>query len=262
MKKEKRISIDQMTLNFPMKPVPKGLTIPDEVIDIIRLLHLSEVFDSPTKGKTGMNGYTSYIRWGLAETGAITALFNLKRHDMGISLVITGKGKKIYEELCRQHDIDIDWKEIIKVVYKKYKGHLTRIDVAFDFINYNFSVNSIHEKLMNKEYVFLNARDQKVPLSRLKFIGMDGVIQTITVGSRRSDAFLRIYDKRSEQIEKKGIEVAIAYSSKDWVRVEGEFKHRQARSLGSEISSLAPGSINSYLASQVIRHWKLIYEDG
>ncbi len=79
----------------------------------------------------------------------------------------------------------------------KKMGHISRLDIATDLINYGFSVNEIIQRLKNEESFFLNTQGNKINANRFKIIGSYSEAQTLYIGSRKSDAFLRIYDKKS-----------------------------------------------------------------
>ena len=69
--------------------------------------------------------------------------------------------------------------------------------MAIDLIDYGYSIDKIYNKLKNEEYLFLNARKQLIPAERIRYIGANNQVFTIYVGSRKSDAFMRLYDKKT-----------------------------------------------------------------
>lgn len=124
-------------------------------------------------------------------------MFNPKRLDMGLLIDLTASGKAMFESLAQLQDIKVDWKRIVEVIYQKFQGHVSIIDVAIDLIDYCYSVDEIYNKLKNEEYLFLNARKQIIPAKRIRYIGANNQVLTIYVGSRNSDVFLRLYDKKA-----------------------------------------------------------------
>lgn len=107
-----------------------------------------------------MAGYTNSINYGASEQGLVTIMFNPKRLDMGLLIDLTASGKVMFESLAQLQDIKVDWKRIVEVIYQKFQGHVSRIDVAIDLIDYGYSVDEIYNKLKNEEYLFLNERKQ------------------------------------------------------------------------------------------------------
>lgn len=268
MKKIAKIGIDQLRINLPILSTRKHIKTKrnkmwDEfdftINDIDQLLSLKKILSKPAKRDTGKNGYNKSLVYGsIAQGGFISIMYNRSRKDMGVLVEITATGKKVYESLCRDKGIIVDWKKIISQVYQEFRGHLSRIDIAIDFINYNYLVSDIWNKLQEEQYLFLNARNQKINSQKIKGINSVEGAQTIYVGSRKSDSYLRIYDKKVEQLKKKGIYYQLANKVNNWTRIEGEFKHRESKRIGSEISTMPMFDLNSYLAEIILRHWKLV----
>ena len=258
-KKYKKVSIDQISFNFPRIEMNGSQENPQELMDISLLFKLNKALGKPVNLKKAYKGYNKAIQWGSKETGIVTISYHEDRIDMGILLEFSAVGKKLYEKQCRLKGIDVNWKKLIEVVYQKFNGHVTRIDIAIDFINFGYSVDKINRKLQTERYIFLNAGNRTIPLERIQFIGEGKESQTLYIGSRRSDSFLRIYNKKIEQLKKKGINYAIAVASDDFLRIEAEIKHRQAHKVGSEISLLTYVNLDSYLVGQILKRWKLVY---
>ncbi len=168
----------------------------------------------------------------------------------------------MYESLNEIHNCKVNWRKIITKIYQEFKGHITRIDIAIDFINYGLSVNNIHVDLCNKKTMLVNKLNAKIKEDRIEYIGSNNEVETIYIGSRRSDAFLRIYNKKKEQSDKNGPYRELANRCDDWIRIEGEFKHRLARQIGAMIYTLNTDCIEPYLANYIMDHWKLVkYDD-
>lgn len=87
---------------------------------------------------------------------------------------------------------------------------ISRIDLAFDIRDTRMNVQTLYEHL-------INGRAKTTAKTYNLIVGNDGGC-TCYVGSRQSEAFLRIYDKGIESGE-----------GGDWVRVELELKASKAR---------------------------------
>lgn len=260
MKKIKHIKIDQIRFNIPIiRGAATNVGEPEEIKAVNRLFHFRKLFGAPVRKPTGKNGYTNSILWGTTEQGGlISVMYNPQRIDMGILVDFTSTGKILYEHLCQVNNIEFNWRKIITKIYQKFQGHTSRIDVAIDFINFGYSVNTIYEKLFFNKYVFLNPVKQKINFKRIQHIGRSTKVNTLYVGSRLSDGFLRIYDKKLEQINNKGVFHSLANQCNDWVRVEGKFKNRECHDMGAMVSTLTTDKIDTYLASYIFKHWKLV----
>lgn len=259
MKQTANIKIDQLRLNIPYEYVNRvecnNGEIPNEAILADKLLHLNWLFHETSAGK-GHNGYTTSYNFG-SDTG-VSVMWNQARKDMGILIEFTASGKALYESLAEMHGLKVDWYQIIKKLYKEYDGHLSRIDIATDLMNYGFSVNDISLRLKDQKSYFLNAQGNKISSNRFKIVGTTNEAQTLYVGSRKSDAFLRIYDKKIEQSRPDGLYRTLARECTDWVRVESEFKHRLAKEIGTLISGLNTDNIYPYLVGCVLERWSLV----
>lgn len=148
--------------------------------------------------------------------------------------------------------------KIIQTIYKDYRGHISRIDIATDLLNYGFSVNEISQRLKNQESFFINKQGNRISSNRFKIVGTTDEAQTLYIGSRKSDAFLRIYDKKIEQNRIDGLYRSLAKECEDWIRIEGEFKHRLAKNIGTYITNLGTNNIYPYLLGCVLERWSLV----
>jgi DNA relaxase NicK len=110
-------------------------------------------------------------------------------------------------------------------------GHLTRLDTALDDRTGVVTVAQVQRALAKGQAV---TRFRE--MTRLHKMGLerktDHQGDTVNVGSRQSQTFLRVYDKALEQ-QSKGHTV-----EGPWVRWELEFKQERAEKCGQELASL------------------------
>ena len=124
--------------------------------------------------------------------------------------------------------------------------------MAIDLIDYGYSIDKIYNKLQNEEYLFLNTHKQLIPTERIRYIGANNQVFIIYVGSRKSDAFFRLYDKKQEQLDNKGLYRSLANNYR--IRVEGEFKYCEAHAIGAMAITLNTNNIYSYLTDCILKH--------
>ncbi len=264
MKKINNISIDQISLMVPIKATTLGnKQIPDEVQAIKHVFKFNRILGKPEKQNHAFNGYTNALRYG-TDAAKILIMWSWKQPWMGVSTVFYGQGKKLYESLSKMNDIKVDWHELIGKICLKFKGHVSRIDVAVDLINYGFSVDAIANKLKQGKYQFINGVTKRaIGLEKIKTIGDSGEIDTIYVNSRQSDSFLRIYNKRKESLSSKSSGYYLmAKNTENFIRIEAEFKHREAHRIGNNIAELTDArKLYSFLANRITQHWILIEND-
>lgn len=114
------------------------------------------------------------------------------------------------------------WKYIFdSLIFKIKHASITRFDFAIDVFNADFTLDDLQKELINRN---VYSPFQKFDYSKGTFFKSKEVdAHIIYLGSRKSDMFLCIYDKKEER-ESIGKEVEF----KSWYRFEFRFKHKQA----------------------------------
>lgn len=199
-------------------------TIKDTKIeDHIRLLGLTKGDFVTLKGGLG---YSQSIRH---ESGVV--IYFDGREDMGTHIKFSGSALRNYEP---------DWFNIFLFV-DYYKGSFTRIDLALDLYQMNFTIEHLYQK--HKEgllsMLWSSVSNMETTDRRGNLTG-----RTLYLGSRESNVFLRFYDKylESKNADYKGVE-----------RLEIEYKKEAADVLGKKIfkraglSNLLTSTLKKYL---------------
>lgn len=135
---------------------------------------------------------------------------NVNRPDMGRHIVYSGSCLNTIAEQYGLGGISI-----LKF-YWSIAAKFTRLDVAVDALNSGFSIGQAYSHLQTG----------KAPTAAKKWQILDGggetTGKTLYIGSRKSEAFARIYDKAAE-----------AKVSGDWIRFEMEYKDSKAEQVAS-----------------------------
>ncbi|MBO5055002.1 MAG: replication initiation factor domain-containing protein [Lachnospiraceae bacterium] len=201
----------------------------------------------------GSYGYKASLRHNIYP---ITILYN-GNDNMGIHVNISGSGISValdayvnsLKEITPWGDYSVEYKEegylISYLCYLNECVKFTRIDLAMDDKGCNyFSVDDV-QKICNdgrcatRFRVFRSERESS--------FGDCVTGNTLYIGKRSSDCFLRVYDKRLEQKTKMGNDVGY-----DWVRWELELKRDRAQSVvehllsGECLGSVAVGVLSNY----------------
>ena len=126
--------------------------------------------------------------------------------------------------------------EVIKIV-KRY-GHFTRFDIAVDDLEGYYTVSEVYD-LLNREMYISSFRKYDYYVSKNVTGGRNG--ETVYMGSRQSNFFLRVYDKQLEQ----GVDFS-------WIRWELEIKHECAdilaeHLLNNPICEVIFGTLNNFV---------------
>ena len=123
-------------------------------------------------------------------------------------------------------------------VFEK-KGHLGRIDVALDDRNGVIDVDRIYASVKAGNCVS-HFRQSRLISGLDVGSGLD-TGQTLCMGSRQSDTYLRIYDKAAEQRAKEKVVEGT------WIRWEMEWKSERADAVGMALSGLDQDSFQKYI---------------
>lgn len=247
LKNELRVCVDWIGFTF------FGLT---DVKDVIEFLgYKDEDFTQLPKGGMGyksilqLNGYTLQILYDGKE-------------NMGIHVNISGSSvtevirsfletKKIDTVFGDAYDIDFNSNGLITFFDEVSKvANFTRIDIAIDDIGTQFfSLDGLRSLLagetIGKKIVSKFRKWQEVCQKRLTG---EKTGHTIYMGSRQSETFLRVYDKRLEQAGKKGTDLGV-----EWTRWELEFKGERANQVANlivkrqEVGAVFIGVLNNYV---------------
>lgn len=125
-------------------------------------------------------------------------------------------------------------------------GKFTRVDLAVDDKGGNYySVDEVRA-LCESDRCATRFKSHRL-VSECKFGSKGKIGNTLYIGSRSSNCYLRVYDKRLEQISKIGEDVGF-----DWIRWEMELKKESAQKAidmllsGSGLGSVAVGILSNY----------------
>ncbi|HEM3634080.1 TPA: replication initiation factor domain-containing protein [Streptococcus suis] len=197
--------------------------------------------------------------------------------NMGIYLKFSGQGLKEYLKMRDERGDPISYIELVQrfVKIKNYFGgeaRVSKVDFAIDFIDEGLNVSHIHKELQQSsiQSVVFDKKSSKLKLrknnSKISTHTVNNEVQTIYVGSRKNKGnslLLRIYDKKIEQLSKRGIYYLQAKSSTDWVRLEASFRQKYANQIGEDILQC---NNNQELAGLIFRRmtdkYQFYHENG
>lgn len=171
----------------------------DVIIDLLGLE--TKLFEKLPKGKLGYKKQLFYNNISVLYDG---------NDDMGTHVILSGQG-------CRFYEAESSLLDLIKLM-KFLKGKITRIDLALD----DHSGELVQFNKILKDITSGNIVSKWKSNTEIIKRDMDGNLQgqTINLGSRKSDTYLRIYNKALEQ-QIEGI----------WNRIELEIKGSNAEQI-------------------------------
>lgn len=136
-----------------------------------------------------------------------------ERQSQGVRVVFDGSALAVGQGAQRWL-----WQDI-----KRFEWRTSRVDVAVDIFDSNISIEQLWRDCI-EEQAYKRRRQSRLILSD------NG--DTINIGSRKSDKYIRIYDKAKEQ-----------HVERDWMRLELEVKYRTAHILPDGYEDLIRRSI-------------------
>lgn len=178
------------------------------------------------------NGYN--VTYKVENTSKLTLGYHTEWPEMGLSLVFGARDLSEYLEALSELSVaSLDALELIKWLNvladeNGFKIRLSRLDVAADFVDYGLSVDELYHELKSEAYYVTDWKEsRKKKLGQ--FFGTEGDIESFYIGKYTTrTGFLRVYDKKVEQLKRKGYQLEIASKCSDWVRVEAVYRDNYA----------------------------------
>ena len=256
MEKEILIDIDEFTLVLR----PKGLEFDYqewpiramEIINSIELLSSLVYVLGPRKPlETPPQGYKIAYTFG-DYPFYLAIAYHPKHILMGVIVKFSATAWATYQHLYNsKFNKQIYLYSFLQKLDRNelYNLRLSRVDITFDYFNFNISVDGLYKGLLSKPQL-IRIRDSKNRINRSKISGIlvNNVINTFYLGSRKANVnlLLRIYDKKLEQLETKGNYLQTALGNNSWIRFEMVLKGKYAHQITDYLLT-----INSYSEFQL-----------
>lgn len=267
MKKSIQLSIDEATII--VRPDSEQLTSmtswKDEAEQIILYIYhrlfCCENLGTLISEKTHPAGYqTSY------SIEKIPYFLRIAYHEafptMGIIIKFSASALDYYRQNHKKEtNQEIDISDILQILENKnWDVHLSRIDFVADYLNYNFNVNELYQKIKNQNIIVRNQNKIRQSFN-LEGLEKNGMVSTFYVGSRRKNVstFLRVYDKKTEQFEKNGLKLHIAKDLDSWIRFEAVFKKDYARQISEILKKItSKEELHKLIANKILEKFCFI----
>jgi hypothetical protein len=267
LKKSIQLSIDEATII--VRPDSEQLTSmtswKDEAEQIILYIYhrlfCCENLGTLISEKTHPAGYqTSY------SIEKIPYFLRLAYHEafptMGIIIKFSASALDYYRQNHKKEtNQEIDISDILQILENKnWDVHLSRIDFVADYLNYNFNVNELYQKIKNQNIIVRNQNKIRQSFN-LEGLEKNGMVSTFYVGSRRKNVstFLRVYDKKTEQFEKNGLKLHIAKDLDSWIRFEAVFKKDYARQISKILKKInSKEELHKLIANKILEKFCFI----
>ena len=210
--------------------------------EFIELSQIEDVLSTKLKSdstKTNPAGYTNAIH-ATDKPFYLAIAYHEFYLNMGIVVKFSAWAWAEYQSnYYNLHSVHITLSEFLKMIESNiYSFRLSRIDIAVDYKNYfesNF-LDTLNEDIKNNVIKVVNVNDIK-SFQSSSAITNDNKISTIYLGSRKSNtrSFLRIYDKKQEQLNNNGFRMAEAKECESWIRFEASYRSIYAHKVTDEL---------------------------
>lgn len=179
--------------------------------------------------------------------------YNLGQPKMGVIVKFSAYAWNHY--ISKQVFNLIDFLNIIGSSF--YDVRLSRLDLTADYINWDFEVDEIYEHLLSGRYLLIDSKHKKNH-SKLTAYEVDGNVETFYVGSKRTGTrlFMRVYNKKLEQLENYGFRHTEALKVDSWVRFEVVFKSKYAHQMTEILKETIPENINYLIANKIAEKYQ------
>ncbi len=229
--------------------------------------HLPALFGPRTQITEAPPGYTRAYAYGQHEFYLAVA-YHEEHPKMGVIVKFSAtaldrylkkSGQEVYQFLQNVQD-------------RHYNLRVSRADIAIDYLNEAFMVDEIYHDLIEERvgvfssYISKTTKTEmfKKRKGQIKTIGSNDVVETLYIGSVKSDCRLRIYDKKVEQIARHGVHYSEAIKADGWVRFEAVLRDEYAHQIGGALMKVTDDTAyRALLAKAFLQKFRLRkLEDG
>lgn len=226
-------SIDELT--FVIKPTEDTIgdypshwyQIATELVGtVIDKLSLDSLFGEVINVSTPPAGYTNAVSFK-----NLPHYFSIAFHEtnfvMGIVIKFSAAALAYYRDAFKEYfEESIDVHGMSKLLDEPYwQLRISRIDLAIDYFNFGMSVDELYKGIKGSSVILKNHRGIK-NTSKIVATEVDNVVNTIYFGSKKknSNALLRVYNKKQEQLDKHGRFLHLLTLCNSWVRFEASYR--------------------------------------
>ena len=236
LEKKMLIGIDEFTLTILLKNKCNAINwinYAENIIgDFVQKSELETVLNGTLQEvNTGkLQGYTTVYNLG-SKDFYIALGYNETHPRMGVCIRFSAKAWLIYQvnfrKLYRENILLPDF--LVMVNNNETCIRLSRIDMTVDYFDYGIDIDLLYKNLKANKLSFQDEHGRNL-IKNISFLGKNGKIETLYLGSKKenSKGFMRVYNKKMEQIQNNGYRKQEAIACSDWIRFEAVFKGKYA----------------------------------
>ena len=202
------------------------------IFEVEESLNLIEILGERSLMKKAISGYSVGYTYGNHDF-SFAIYYHHQYARMGVLVKFSAQALAYYQEQMNLYVYEV----LQKMQSPLYLVRCSRIDIAIDFINEGINITEIQNQYNNKELKTLVMRERNGKIEQvlnrylIRGITEGSEYQTIYLGKRDSPLYLRVYDKKHEQISNRGSRYSEAKDYSDWIRFELEIKKYYAHDL-------------------------------
>jgi len=220
------------------------------------------IFGECNQVKKGFNGYDTVFEYG-NHSFLLKVAYHSSRPDMGLFIYFSSQALAYYLDKT-----NMQVHTFLQMIQDDmYEINLSRIDAFVDYINFDFNVTNIYNDYINKDTcVYLTAynKDNTPYYKKCSYIARnyseEADIQTMYLGTRKSECYLRVYNKRAEQLNNYSSQYSKAQDCSTWIRFECEFKGMYAHQLTEELLNIqSDEELANLIANTILQKYSFFY---
>lgn len=266
------VDIDEFTLVLSLKDADIGCDwIPkceEFIAEFLKRSQLEILFDKMTPRYTGLpEGYISGLSYD-TKPWYLAIAWHEGQPRMGVCVRFSAHAWSAYRQHYSVRYGHIDLATFLAQIKSYvYNVHFTRIDLVADYWDYP-DPDNIPNKYLKPDTIYRNMHEGKYAvktykgtqsIQRTSAIDRDGEYQTVYLGSKKGAFFMRIYDKRMEQITTKGYRFDDAVNCRSWVRFEMVVRHNGAKVITEQLATIQnPQELHALIAKHITDKFQFI----
>lgn len=247
-----QLSIDEFTLVLqPRQRVPIELwkdTAEDLIHEFQRLSQIEILFETMESTNFQLvQGYNTGYK--LAERPFYLCIcYHDYNEDMGVCCKFSATAYRYYKkEYFRLFGKVMNLALFLQSVESGlYVSRLSRVDFVADYFNV---INPIYKdgyldphtiyQCLNNHTMAVVDHNSRNNIKTTSGLNINGTYETVYIGSRKGNTsgFMRIYDKREEQIQNHGDYYSLALSCASWCRFEAVYKRPYSHQIGEVLKN-------------------------
>lgn len=190
--------------------------------------------------------------------------------NMGICVKFSATCYAVYKrEFLARYGETMNVAKFLRMVESdNYRQNLSRIDFTADYFNFDDSFlgnqyihpHLIYTKILDKSLAIVDCHG-KENIKVHSALNKNGTFETVYIGSRKANtnSFMRIYDKKTEQIENQGCYAKLAYDVKSWIRFEAVYKgiysKQICKALMEDVSIQTDQDVRCFAAGKILEKY-------